>query len=102
LKTICFERNQGGYVFLTNRSKKYNIATIRAIVKKAAKTAKIKNHKEIHPHTLRHSFATHLIENNYLISEVQTSLGHKSPETSMIYTHLTGKLIRIESPFDFI
>jgi integrase/recombinase XerD len=101
LKFICQNRNPEEYVFLTNRNERYSVATIRMVVKKAVKNAKIKNFQEVHPHTFRHSFATHLIQNNYSISDVQASLGHKSPETTMIYTHSTGKLIGIKSPFDY-
>jgi site-specific recombinase XerD len=50
---------------------------------------------------LRHSFATHLIENNNSVSEVQALLGHKSPETAMIYVHLaTPNMIKVKSPLD--
>src|SRR3989339_361260 len=74
-------------------------ATIRAIISKAAKNAGIS--KNIHPHTLRHSFSTHLIENGYSLTEVQSLLGHKSPETSMIYIHLaTPRMLNVKSPLD--
>jgi len=68
-------------------------------LKKASLIAKIG--KKIHPHTLRHSFATHLIENGSSVSEVQAMLGHKSPETTMIYVHMASpNLIKIKSPLD--
>ena len=68
------------------------------IIKNAAKIAGIKG---VHPHTLRHSFATHLIENGYDIFTVQMLLGHKSPETTMIYTHISSpKMINVKSPLD--
>lgn len=88
------------FVFITNRKEKYNIRTLQQIVKKAAKKANLRNWKEVHCHTLRHSFATHLIENNYSLTDVQASLGHKSPETSLTYTHCNGKMIGIKSPLD--
>jgi len=57
--------------------------------------------RKIHPHTLRHSFATHLIENGYDLTNVQTLLGHKSPETTMVYTHIASpNLIKTISPLD--
>jgi len=89
----------GSYLFKSNRNKKFSARTLQQILKKAAKTSKII--KEVHPHTLRHSFATHLIENGYTVSDVQSLLGHKSPETSMIYVH-TAKpnMIKIKSPID--
>lgn len=90
------------FVFSSNRGSKYNLRTIQQIVKKASKKAKLNNWKEIHPHTLRHSFATQLISNGNTLSEVQSVLGHKSPETSMIYVHSSPKkLINIKSPLDF-
>src|SRR3989338_950326 len=73
--------------------------TIQAIVKEMMKKAKIS--KNIHPHTLRHSFATHLIENEYAVTDVQPLLGHSSPETTMTYVHLaSSRMISVESPFD--
>lgn len=87
------------FLFKTNRGKKYHIRSLQQIVKKAAKSAHL-NYKEIHCHTLRHSFATHLIENGYSLSDVQAMLGHKSPETSMAYVHSSGKMINVKSPLD--
>ncbi|MEM4271595.1 MAG: tyrosine-type recombinase/integrase [Candidatus Pacearchaeota archaeon] len=87
------------YLFISNRNKKYSIRSIQQILKKASRKARIG--KKIHPHTLRHSFATHLIENGYSVSDVQALLGHKSPETTMIYVHMASpSMITIKSPFD--
>ncbi len=94
--------NSEDFVFISNRNGKYNVKSLQVIVKKAAKLAKINNWKEVHCHTLRHSFATHLIENNYSVSDVQASLGHKSPETSLGYIHSNGKMLSIKSPLDSI
>jgi site-specific recombinase XerD len=100
LSAICEGRESREGVFVSNRGEKYSVASIQKIVRNAARKAGIEDYKEVHPHTLRHSFATHLVENNYSITDVQASLGHKSPETSMIYTHSSGKLIGIRSPLD--
>ena len=73
--------------------------TIQEIIKKAAKKAKII--KNVHPHTLRHSYATHLIENGYDVYSVQSLLGHNSAQTTRLYVHIASpKMIGVKSPLD--
>ena len=87
------------FLFKSNRGGKYNLRSIQKIVKNASKNAKLR--KTISPHTLRHSFATHLIENGYDVQNVQAMLGHKSPETTLIYTHIASpNLINTQSPLE--
>lgn len=77
----------------------YSDSSIREILKQACKKAHIK--KDVSPHTLRHSYATHLIENGVNLRYVQEMLGHSKPETTMIYTHVTSDSLRkIKSPLD--
>ena len=101
IKKLIGQENlqQENFLFNSNRDKKYDVRSLQQIIKKAAK--KIKLQKVISCHTLRHSFATHLIENGCSLNDVQSLLGHKSPETSMIYVHIASpKIINAKSPLD--
>lgn len=80
-------------------TQQYSAESIRAFLHKSSKVAGIK--KRVTPHTLRHSYATHLLENGIDLRYIQELLGHAKPETTMIYTHVSKKdLLNIESPLD--
>jgi len=79
-------------VFLNRRGIKLTRVMIFSIIKDLAKKAEIK--KNVSPHTLRHSFASHLVEGGADLRAVQEMLGHASIITTEIYTHLNDKMLR--------
>ncbi len=89
------------FLFVTNKNQKYDVQSVYKIIKNASRNSGISRYKNVHPHTLRHSFATHLIENGYSIGDVQHLLGHASPETTTVYIHTaSSKMLGIKSPLD--
>lgn len=90
--------NKGKYLF-EGRKGKLSIKTVQKIFENTVKKAGIK--KKASCHTLRHSFATHLLENGVDIRIIQKLLGHSKLETTQIYTHVSNFQIKnIKSPLD--
>jgi len=90
----------GNYLFPSQAGNEYlSIKTAQMIVKNAAKRAEI--NKKVSCHTLRHSFATHLLESGVDIRYIQQLLGHSKLQTTQIYTRVsTQSLKNIKSPLD--
>jgi integrase/recombinase XerD len=89
-KLWLFEGQDGG---------QYSQRSIQAVLTEACKIAGIT--KKATVHTLRHSFATHMLEHKYDLRYIQELLGHSSPKTTQIYTHITRRgMDQLESPLD--
>lgn len=89
------------YLFESPQGFAYSGSSINKVIKKAAEIAGI--HKKVSSHTLRHSFATHLLESGTDLRSIQVLLGHSSSQTTEIYTHIAKNHIqKIKSPIELI
>ena len=85
------------FVTLKNPHNPLHVGGVEIMMKRIGKEAGIK----LHPHMLRHSFATHLIENHTDREYVQAMLGHRSPNSTQVYIHVSNKAIMgVKSPLD--
>jgi integrase/recombinase XerD len=88
-----FDHGQGqGFVFLNARGTRLSRVGAWAVIKRAARTAGIT--KRVSPHTLRHTFATHLLEGGADLRAVQEMLGHADLSTTQLYTHVDRDYLR--------
>lgn len=101
LRLYCKQWKPKYYLFEGIKGAKYSPTSVAVIVKNAAERSNIPH--KVTPHILRHSFATHLLENNTDLRYIQTLLGHSSSKTTEIYTQVAIKYIQaIKSPLDYI
>jgi len=87
------------YLFEGQNGGKYSASSVQSFMRAALNKSKIKRHAT--PHTLRHSFASHLLESGTDIRVIQEILGHNDIRTTQIYTHISSANIKsVKSPFD--
>ena|SRR3989344_2511177 len=98
-KYLDRKRVKSAFLFSKKNGKPISPDTVQRLVRFCAKKAGIQ--KEVTPHSLRHSFATHLLEAGVNIRNIQELLGHSNLNTTQIYTHVsTEQLKKVESPLD--
>lgn len=99
LRKYFLEWRPKTYLFEGPKGDQYSAESVLKIVKEASRKAGIR--KNVSPHMLRHSFATHLLENGTDLRYIQVLLGHKSSKTTEIYTHVaTNIFFNIKNPLD--
>jgi integrase/recombinase XerC len=91
---LRFRGDEPGWLLTTVTKKRFNAGAIQHMVKDRAVKAGIA--RDVYPHLLRHSFATHLLEGGASLYDVQVLLGHASPATSARYAHVNPVFLRAE------
>ena len=92
IRPLLLKKIQTDYLFLNNHGKVLSRQAVFKMIKKRAQECNIK--KDISPHTLRHSFATHLLQNGADIRFIQELLGHSDLSTTEIYTHIASSTLK--------
>ena len=101
LRKYFLEYNPENYLFEGQNSPKYSASSIRKVLSRSVEKAGVTKHIKVH--SLRHSFATHLLENGTDVRIIQKLLGHNSLNTTMIYTQVANSTItKIKSPLDLL
>lgn len=91
-RNILLKGHINNILFLNSRGEKLSRVGFFKIIKNLAKEKGI--NKDISPHTIRHSFATHLLDNGADLRSIQTMLGHENIKTTQIYTHVTNNYVK--------
>jgi len=98
-KYLLTLKEDGKYLFPNNFGNHISSRNVQLIIQRVAKKAGIK--KQVHPHMIRHCFATHLLESGVDIRKIQELLGHANLQTTQIYTSISKEeLKKVKSPLD--
>jgi len=101
LKHYLYKKKPKEWLFEGKTENMLSPRDIQGIIKRCARIAGIK--KKVSPHTMRHSFATHLLEAGTDIRKIQELLGHANLQTTQIYTSVSSaELVKVKSPLDLL